>query len=634
MKKNHEKLTDAIGMLNQETIHGCVKDAPHTRRVLNGRRAVALMAACLAMILVVGAVIAVPLMKADEPSLPSVSEDEATRAETPVTENSVPATDGDHFVAIPTPPIYEGLSYHAAPLVNVQILSEKEGGDEQSPPVESETIGADVDDTPVADTSVEDVTSEMGMPEVGTSENEAAYPEYVPDNKTAVMIGDSLNDHSVYLLFYAEAGETVTVTSHNGQIGQGALPSGLETDDNWESLFAEYSIYTGLIYGKNCGKTLVVDPEFPVVTLGGNRFYPEKPLGGRADEEYVDFIIRDAEGLITGAGSVYLGNKKPVQNTESRYYDSVSITRGVVLGAVRFDEPEKVTEAQAEAFVASLHDNAETIKPTLFDNPTMTEKFIMALGDMINENYSAYDNFSMAYGYGRDDGYRAVTVTSHKIPEIGERSYLLMEDGSWAEYDRLVYACALCGELEEECCHHTVERYLLTDGRVLDDRDGKLVEPSENGVADAAEILADMIPDGSPMKEAILSAYAGLAADDAELLPAAAIHQKVNLMMGGIWNRYAILEVCLKGQTSDEPAKCYFITEDGGCFEIVKEVYPCAHCNEILESEAEVETHGGFSDYGVGYLLADGRIVTVESGWSGYTGQEQAYAPEFKNPQA
>ena len=626
MKKNHEKLTDAIGMLNQETIHGCIGDVPRSRHILNPRRAVALLAACLAMMLVVGAVIAVPLMRADEPTLPTVSEDKTTAEHSPTTENALPDTQGGATAVVPNTPIYEGLAYHAAPLVNLHILSEGQKDDAPVPPTEPED--EDVTDVISPD---EPVTSGSEISEGETSSEQSTAPDYITDDQTVVMIGDALVDHSIYLLFYAEAGETVTVTSQNGKIGQGALSAGLDVKGDWEDLFAEYSLYKGMIYGKNCGTSLTVDPEFPVVTLGGNRFYPENPLGGRADEEYVDFIIRDAEGLITGAGSVYLGNKKPVQNPDSRYYDTVSITRGAVLGAVRFDEPEKVTEAQAEAFVASLHGNAEDIKPTLFDNLTMNEKFIMALGDVINENYSAYNNFSLIYGYG-NDCYRAVTVTSHKTPEIGERHYLLLEDGSWAEYALCLYVCDLCGELTDRCYHSSVERYKLIDGRVLDDRNGKLVAPEDKAPDAIEQVLAEMIPAGSPMKDVILSAYTELSASDEDLLPAGVIHGRVS-MIEGLWNRYAILNVCEKGQSFDTPAKSYFITEDGGCYEIIREVYPCDHCGEIIEGEDAEYTHAGYSDHGVGYLLADGRIVTVQSGWSGYTGQEQTYAPQFKVPE-
>ncbi|MBE6585153.1 MAG: hypothetical protein E7645_01350 [Ruminococcaceae bacterium] len=615
MKKNHEKLTDAIGMLNQETVHECFAERSREHRVLNGRRTVALIAACLSLMLMVGAVVALPLMQIGEPLSPTVSNTDPAPSDPLTTGHPTLSTEGDDLVTTPPPSIFEELSYQEAPLVNIQILSERQDTDVQPPHTENETAGPAMDDK---------------FPELETSESETVAPEHAPDQNVSVLVGDAVVSHNVYLLFYTEAGETVTVTSQNGKIGQGAMPTGLDTTDDWEAVFTEYSPYTGLICAKNCGKTLVVDPEFPVVTWGGNRFYPENPLGARADEEYIDFIIRDENSLITGAGSVYLGNKKPLNNEKSRYYDAVSITRGVVLGAARFDEPEKVTEAQVEAFILALHDHAEDVKPTLFEGFTMTEQFVVALGDLINQNYGEFNNFGMASGYASGNTYLNVTVFDSMNLEIGERSYLLLEDGSWVEYSRRVYACDLCGKIEDRCYHNTVERYLLTDGRVLEDRNGKLIVPETQTPNTAEQVLADMILEGSPMKDAIMSGYAGLVAENEGLLPAGVIHQKVS-MVEGLWNRYAILMICEKGQTLNDPTKRYFITENGDCFEIVREIYPCAHCGVILDSEEAVEIHGGYSDYGVGYLLADGRVVTVESGWGGYTGQEQTYAPEFKD---
>ena len=67
MKKNHEKLTDAIGMLNQETIHGCITDISYSGRKANRKRVVAVLAACMAMLLMLGVVIAAPMMRKEDP---------------------------------------------------------------------------------------------------------------------------------------------------------------------------------------------------------------------------------------------------------------------------------------------------------------------------------------------------------------------------------------------------------------------------------------------------------------------------------------------------------------------------------------------------------------------------------------
>jgi hypothetical protein len=73
MKTDQEKLWDAVGMLDGETVQTAMTRAAHmqaahtTRRATLRRRAVILTAACL-LLLIAGAFVAIPFMTADEPS--------------------------------------------------------------------------------------------------------------------------------------------------------------------------------------------------------------------------------------------------------------------------------------------------------------------------------------------------------------------------------------------------------------------------------------------------------------------------------------------------------------------------------------------------------------------------------------
>ena len=75
MKTNQEKLDDAVGMLDGETVQTAMtraaymKEARMTRRDVFRRRAAVVLAACLSLTLMLGALLAVPLMTAEDPSI-------------------------------------------------------------------------------------------------------------------------------------------------------------------------------------------------------------------------------------------------------------------------------------------------------------------------------------------------------------------------------------------------------------------------------------------------------------------------------------------------------------------------------------------------------------------------------------
>ena len=73
MKTNQDKLNDALGMVDEETVRKTMlhaegmKAAHLSRRAVMRRRLTVLAAACLMLTLMVGAVLAVPYMRADDP---------------------------------------------------------------------------------------------------------------------------------------------------------------------------------------------------------------------------------------------------------------------------------------------------------------------------------------------------------------------------------------------------------------------------------------------------------------------------------------------------------------------------------------------------------------------------------------
>ena len=111
MKTNKEKLNDAVGMLDSETVQDAMtraadmRKARMTRRAVMRRRATVLLAACLSLTLMLGALLAIPLMTADDPA---ISESTPSMSETPVppATDETPTLHGQTFPADHTKRLY------------------------------------------------------------------------------------------------------------------------------------------------------------------------------------------------------------------------------------------------------------------------------------------------------------------------------------------------------------------------------------------------------------------------------------------------------------------------------------------------------------------------------------------------
>lgn len=576
MKNDQDKLTDAFGMLREDTLHACVDDSRSpkaTARPAMYRRVAVLLAACLALTLTAAALLALPLLRSDDPIPPAATSSDSEE----------------------TPPILSELSWYDEPLVNVQVLAV--------------------------------------MPE--NIQQEELSIENTPAEGASVVLGDDLTSQQVYILFRAEEGETVTAYSHNGMIGQGRF-SDSDYDRQFDSWYEQFLYHTAhhMIVRPEGSRELAVDPENPFILWGGNRYYSEyHTMGGVPDEDFIDFIIRDAEGRITGAGSVYLANRKAVENTASRYYDIVGVSRGTVLGSVRFDDPASVTEEQAAAFLESLHEKAEAVRETLFDDLTMNERFILALGAVINTDYADYNNFGMVYGYASGSRYRDVTILSPSGSELDDRTYLLPEDGSWAQVAETTWFCETCGELNERCTHigFLHRRFKLTDGRIMDiynDGEGSypvvVTDETYHPITDE-ELLAALMPTDSPMVDEVYSAYTGIQAIlPGKVTPYSVTHRSLPAFITGetMWDRYAILEV-MEGETA-KVLRRFFVHENGTFAEISYVHYDCEVCDFTTtdEYEAAGHEHGNVNTV---FELTDGGSYTVEDGYA----NGQAHAPVF-----
>ena len=586
MKNNQEKLTDALGLLREDTLHTCTIPAKRPARALQRRRVAVLLAACLTFTLMVGAMLALPFLGSDDPLPPA----ETTAPPSTESQSDLPSTEGQSDI----PPAPSELSWYNAPLVNVQVLALSAKDTENA---------EDLDMSQTQDISV--------------------------------VHGNRLGNQRTYILFKLDKGETLTATSHNGLIAHSTLLDIDSDDQSYQSWEQKFLRYTSCSWTKNneVGQQIVIDSPEAFLIWGGNRYYSENPLVFTPDEEFIDFVVRDAEGRITGAGSVYLGNRKTVKNTASRYYDSLSISRGKVLGSVRFNDPASVTEDQVAGFLESLHAQAEEVKKTLFDHLTRSEKFVLAFGDLINTHYGDLNNFAAGSGSSLYDNYTELTIYKENGSQQTTVDYLLMEDGTWGQIQKCLSFCEFCGEQMTACSHHDLEheRFVLTDGRVMDIHHGvinghgaeTLVEVTDTTYQPITEyelMRALILPD-SPMVDPVYNAYIAIKAELGEDVIPHSVTEAFQLQGNGtiLYRRHAILVV-----TNEKGLVLrYFVCENGEYGQLDRVTYECEEC-DFVGASIQVHEHDQYTKI---FILTDGGSYVVKGGLAD---DGKPYAPEYR----
>ncbi len=383
MKNNRDKLSNAFNDLRSDTLQEAVTamEAPITAKATNSRRWLTATAACLTAVLALGAVLALPMLKTDEP-----------------TPTPPPATD------LQSPD--DALFYHDAPIVKLMSLSAEE------------TLAS---------------TTEGG------------------NNVTMQIDEDIRITHDYHLLFEAlEEGETLTLTSRNTTLAQASV---IELPDADVHIKAATEYLPSITFDP----TLTQYAE-PVFLWNHLALTEDARTEGNIYEDFVDFIIRDAEGNITGAGCLYLANKKVMTTEENNsYFKLMSISRGRVLGSVRFDDPTSVTDEQVETLLSEMRSKAEGLSENFFDESTFTadEWYIKNWATIMETDYPEYlpeDAPPLVLrGAGRIiDGIRAHLnmATLENYTEL--RSVFFFEDGTYAiaEYENIKCICPVCGEIE------------------------------------------------------------------------------------------------------------------------------------------------------------------------------------------
>ncbi len=378
-KRNSERLMDGMSHLGNQNISDCMlREVPAASEkpyaFASYRRVVAVAAACMAVVMVLGAMVALPLINA-RPSLP---ED----------EGSVPAV-GTQQPS--TPPAGSGLSYHNAPAaVKLQSLASSKTLTEEG----------------TLDVSYEQVTFDT------------AY------------LNNLFFRENMLLSFDIDEGESITVTSQCRGINPMTYPEGYPAE-------ADYATRQAWLEA-NCSqfswaKEKCVDSH--TLTSSDAFLMWNSTEKVAMAEDVLTFVIRNAEDQITGAGSILMVKYHPVEYTSSFFYDKASLVRWSVLGWVTFDNPAEVTDDALNEVLAHMSEGTEQARAELsFEPASVQENYIAALADMANTCYDVAQSRQMGYV----DFYTATDCSYFKVNIDGyregiQRQFLLYADGTWQE---------------------------------------------------------------------------------------------------------------------------------------------------------------------------------------------------------
>lgn len=300
--KNNHPITDSLGGLSEEAVRACMSEDVTPRAVVSHGglyRKLAVAAACLTLTLTVGAAVALPLMRAEEPALPE-------------TEHS--------DTAIEPPPETDAEAVEAYPFVRFQVLSYSEN-DTKEPSSDGDSSLTIIDEL------------------------------------------SSLRTYNLYLQFDCAEGETVTITSHdmgeNDDISERwqETLSRVESADHRYGSTAEYvaRILTREIYNRLRNKN------HSLLKLDSATYmwcYPTQTPERNYD--VVSFVIRNENGEITGAGSICIGIHSSLYHHQLRYEVLGSIRFDTPISEEAVNAYLASLEATAEETYANIDFSPQT----------------------------------------------------------------------------------------------------------------------------------------------------------------------------------------------------------------------------------------------------------------------------------
>jgi hypothetical protein len=188
------------------------------------------------------------------------------------------------------------------------------------------------------------------------------------------------------------------------------------------------------------------------------------------EDNFVDFLLRDIEGQITGGGSVYVGGLDIAAMSEDKtYYDYNdvilnAIYRPYVLGSYEYlaGNDESVSEEFHEKTVTALHNSAETVREDLFDD-LAADSYRFSMRELLREQYDTFivreEGGGYRWGIEKDVYIQSVYFDSFVIvtsPNT-DRSFMLYDFGYTEIAEKHIEVDNGYGRMQKGV-------YVLTDG--------------------------------------------------------------------------------------------------------------------------------------------------------------------------
>ena len=170
------------------------------------------------------------------------------------------------------------------------------------------------------------------------------------------------------------------------------------------------------------------------------------------EDNFVDFLVTNADGQITGGGSVYVGGLDIAAMSEDKLYYSYtevtlnSIYRPYVLGSYDYFAGGDETDLAEfhEKTVAALHDSAEEVREELFDDLS-ADSYRFSIRAFLRDHYDTFSGWGEdgSYHHGMEqDVYRqSIYFDSFVIAtsRYSERSFMLYNYGYTEIAEKIIY---------------------------------------------------------------------------------------------------------------------------------------------------------------------------------------------------
>ncbi len=372
-KKNCETVVDAVAYVSDEAIADCMMTPipTATRRISAMRLRMKVMAAVAACAVFTVTATAMLVMPFMQNHQPTVP---------PVNETFPQVNNGTE-----SGPNYSALSYYETPVVNLTALAE-------------------------------DKTT-------FTSEGGGSFD--------ASYLNNLFFRENMLLAFDFNADETVTVTSQKGGINPMIYPEGYPMADeathaaqlDWIKTYCVQ--FSWKEENRVERHTLTNEDAFIMWNTTEAAVY---------GEDILTFVIRNTEGQITGAGSVLMVKYHLVNDSDNYFYDKASFVRWSVLGSVRFDHPEVVTDEAVAVLLSEMNAKADEARAELSFEPVGgQERYVVALAHAVNASYTPAQAEQMgAIAMQTSDACSFYKLEIENL-DHSERHFLLFKDGTWGE---------------------------------------------------------------------------------------------------------------------------------------------------------------------------------------------------------